>query len=73
MKLTKILLNTQSQDVSRDVVSRKYQVVRESIHLESCMQFLLFSPLKPCTFSNFPPLFKQIYSGLSLLKSNFYN
>lgn len=33
---------------------------------------LHISPLKPCSFSNFPPLSKQGYSWLSL-KSNFYN
>lgn len=68
----KILLNTQSQDASRDLFSGIYQVVHESIHLESCMQFSLFSPLKPCAFSNFPPLLEQVYSCLSQ-KSNFYN
>lgn len=30
---------TQSQDVSREVFSRKDQVARESFHLENCMLF----------------------------------
>jgi len=30
---------TQSQDVSKEVFSRKDQIAHDSLHLENCMQF----------------------------------